>query len=259
MVPAVLPSRRARHVTYRNALVYRRSWYMFASGFLEPLLYLLSIGVGVGELVGGVTFGGRSVPYESFVAPGMMAASAMNGAVFDSTFMIFSKLKYMKLYDSVVATPLTAADIAAGELGWSLFRCGAYATSFLVAMVVLGFVESWWALLALPSALLIGFTFSAAGMALTSFMRSWHQFDFINLALIPLFLFSATFYPLDVYPRALELVVQLSPLYHGVALIRACTLGDVGAGVVLHAVYLVALGAVALAVTGRRLERLLLT
>lgn len=258
-VPLKPPSQRAMTITERNALVYFRLWYMFVSGFFEPFFYLLSIGVGVGELVGGVDVGGKTIPYESFVAPGMMAAAAMNGAVFDATFSIFFKLKYMKLYDSVVATPVTSNEIAAGEIGWSLIRGGSYSIAFLGTMALLGFVHSWWSLLSIPAALLIAFAFSAAGMALTTYMRTWHQFDFINLALIPLFLFSATFYPLDVYPRTLEIVVQVSPLYHGVALIRSVCLGDVGLELLVHVAYLVGVGAIGLFLTGRRLERLLLT
>ena len=253
------PSKRAVHVSERNARVYLRLWYMFASGFFEPLFYLLSIGIGVGKLVGGVRFHGHVVPYESFVAPGMMASAAMNGAVFDSTFSIFFKLKFMHLYDSVVATPVSTHDIAAGELLWSVFRCGAYATSFLVTMVLLGLVESWWAIAAIPMALLIGFTFSAVGMALTSFMRGWRDFDFINLALIPLFLFSGSFYPIAVYPRLLQLAVQISPLYHGVVLIRATTLGEIEPSMLGHIAYLAVLGIVGLRVAGQRFERLLLT
>ena len=258
-VPLKPSSQRAMTITERNALVYFRLWYMFVSGFFEPFFYLLSIGVGVGELVGGVEVGGRTIPYEAFVAPGMMASAAMNGAVFDATFAIFFKLKYMKLYDSVVATPVTSSEIAAGELTWSLIRGGSYSIAFLVCMGALGMVDSWWSLLSVPSALLIGFAFSAVGMALTTYLRTWHHFDFINLALIPLFLFSATFTPLDVYPRALQIVVQLSPLYHGVALIRSVCLGDVTVGLLPHVAYLVAIGLVGLYLTGRRLERLLLT
>ena len=258
---ATLPLRGvpAFRMTERNALVYVRLWYMFVSGFFEPFFYLLSIGVGVGKLVGGVEFGGHEVPYASFVAPGMMASAAMNGAVFDATFAIFFKLKYTRLYDAVVATPTSAGQIAIGEIAWALVRGGSYAVAFLVAMTMLGYSESPWAIFAVPTAMLICFAFSAAGMALTSFMRTWHQFDFINLALIPLFLFSATFYPLSVYPRGLQLVVQLSPLYHGVALTRAFTLGQIDAGLLGHVVFLLVFGVVSYAVTARRFERLLLT
>jgi lipooligosaccharide transport system permease protein len=258
-VPMKPSAQRSMTITERNALVYFRLWYMFVTGFFEPFFYLLSIGIGVGELVGGVEVGGKTIPYESFVAPGMMASAAMNGAIFDATFSIFFKLKYMKLYDAVVATPITSNDIAAGEIGWSLIRGGSYSVAFLAAMRLLGFVDSWWSLLSIPAALLICFAFAAAGMSLTTYMRTWHHFDFINLAMIPLFLFSATFTPLDVYPRALQLVVQVSPLYHGVALIRSVCLGHVGAELLVHVAYLVAVGAVGLFLTGRRLEKTLLT
>jgi len=248
---------RGSRVTERNATVYWRLWYMFVSGFFEPLFFLLSIGIGVGELVGGVTVGGRSVDYESFVAPGMMATAAMNGAVFDATFSVFFKLKFMKVYDSMVATPLTTTQIVVGELLWSMFRCGAYAAAFLLVAVALGYVESWWAVLSVPVALLIGLAFAALGVSLTSFLRGWRDFDFINIALIPLFLFSATFYPLSVYARPLEIVVQLSPLYHGVALTRALYFGEIGAGLLVHVVVLGGVAVVAGALAARRFERLL--
>jgi lipooligosaccharide transport system permease protein len=258
-VPLRRPTARSVTITERNALVYLRLWYMFVSGFFEPFFYLLSIGVGVGDLVGTLSVDGRAVPYESFVAPGMMASAAMNGAVFDATFSVFFKLKYMKLYDSVIATPVSATDIAAGEIGWSVLRGGVYSVAFLGAMALLGFAESWWSVLAVPAAMLVGFAFAAMGMALSTYMRTWHHFDYINLAMIPLFLFSATFYPLSVYPRALQLVVQVSPLYHGAALVRSLCFGSLSWGLLGHVAVLAIVGAVGLYLTGRRFERLLLT
>jgi lipooligosaccharide transport system permease protein len=258
-VPMRRPTSRSVTITERNAMVYLRLWYMFVSGFFEPFFYLLSIGIGVGDLVGDLSVGGRTVPYESFVAPGMMASAAMNGAIFDATFSIFFKLKYMKLYDAIIATPVSATDIAAGELGWSILRGATYSGAFLGAMTLLGFTESWWAVLAVPAAMLVGFAFASMGMALSTYMRTWHHFDYINLAMIPLFLFSATFYPLSVYPRGLQYVVQLSPLYHGATLIRSLSFGDIGPGLLLHVAVLLGVGAVGLFLTGRRFERLLLT
>ena len=122
---------------YRNYLAYRRAWYIFLTGFLEPVFYLFSIGVGVGQLVTGFEFNGQEIPYAEFVAPGMLATSAMNGAVLDATFNFFFKLKYNKLFDQLLATPLTTADIARGELSWSLARGGIYSAGFLVVMQVL--------------------------------------------------------------------------------------------------------------------------
>jgi len=202
---------------------------------------------------------GRPVPYTVFLAPAMLASSAMNGAVYDATFNVFFKLRYAKVYDAVLATPLTPRDVAVGEVAWALIRGLIYSAMFLVVMLALGLVGSWWAILALPAAVLIGFAFAAAAMAATTYMRSWQDFEFVNLATLPMFLFSATFYPLSSYPPALQSVVQATPLYHGVALLRGLVTGAVGPGLAWHVVYLAATGLVGVTVVRRRLERLLLT
>jgi lipooligosaccharide transport system permease protein len=244
---------------YRNYLAYRRAWYIFLTGFLEPVFYLFSIGVGVGQLGTGFEFNGREIPYAEFVAPGMLATSAMNGAVLDATFNFFFKLKYNKLFDQLLATPLTTADIARGELSWSLARGGIYSAGFLVVMLAMGLVSSWWALLAVPASLLIGLCFGAVGMALTTYMRSWQDFEWVNLAMMPMFLFSATFFPLSAYPTGVAWVVEATPLYRGVVLCRELTTGTVSWGSAVSVVYLVAFGAVGLALVRRRLDALLLT
>ena len=157
-----LPAR-AGVVVERSILTYRRQWVAFATGFLEPVFYLLSIGVGVGALVGPIPLGdGQSVSYAEFVAPAMLAVSAMNGAVFDATYNMFFKLRYARTYESMLSTPVGVADIAAGELAWTLIRGGIYSLSFLVVALWLGLVVSWWAVLALPVALVIGLAFGAA-------------------------------------------------------------------------------------------------
>lgn len=243
----------------RNVTVYRRGWVVFVSGFVEPVFYLFSIGVGVGALVGDVAGpAGRTLSYTAFVAPAMLASSAMNGAVFDSTFNIFHKLRYAKVYDAVLATPMTPRDVALGEVAWALTRGGIYAAAFLVIMTLMGLVGSWWALLVVPAALLIGFAFAAVGMAATTYMRSWQDFELVNLALLPMFLFSATFYPLQVYPEPLRTLTQLSPLYHGAALVRGLTTGAVDISALAHVAVLAVLGVAGVAVASRRLGRLLL-
>jgi lipooligosaccharide transport system permease protein len=189
----------------------------------------------------------------------MLAASAMNGALLDSTYNFFFKLKYNKLFDQMLATPLTTADIARGELSWSLLRGGIYSTAFLLVMVAMGLVHSWWSLLVVPAALLIGAAFGAVGMALTTFMRSWQDFDYVTLGQVPLFLFSATFFPISAFPGWLAAVVEVTPLYRAVELVRELTTGSVTWASGASVVYLLALMAVGLAIVGRRLDRLLLS
>ena len=249
----------ARHLVERNARVYRREWLVLVSGFLEPVFYLFSIGVGVSKLVGDVALpGGEVVTYTAFVAPAMLAASAMNGAVIDATFGLFFKLKYNKLYDAVLATPVTPVDVAIGEITWALMRGSLYSISFIVVMLVVGLISSWWAVFALPVVVLTGFAFAAIGTACTTYMRSWQDFSYITLVQLPIFLFSATFYPLSVYPESLQWVVRCSPLYHSATLLRELTTGTVGPGSFVHVAVLVGLGLVGMFVTGRRLEKLLL-
>jgi len=253
-----LGGRGSARLVERNARAYRHTWLVLASGFFEPLFYLLSIGVGIGHLVGGVTVNGHAVSFTSFVAPALLATSAMNGAIFDSTFNIFFKLKYARVYDAVLATPMRTGDVALGEIGWALIRGGLYACAFIVIMLAMGLVHSIWAVFAIPVALLIGFAFAGAGMAATTFMRSWQDFDYVTLTTLPMFLFSATFYPISVYPRAIQIVVDCTPLYQGIALLRGLTLGNVGPSLLWHVLYLAVMGTVGLAIAGRRIGRLLL-
>jgi lipooligosaccharide transport system permease protein len=245
-------------VLARNVMAYRRMWFIFLTGFVEPVLYLASIGVGVGELVGDVTVPGvGSVSYREFVAPALVATAAMNGAVFDATFNFFFKLKYAHTFSAMLATPLRPADIAVGELAWCLLRGSAYSGAFLLVMWAVGLIASPWAILALPVTILIGLAFAGVGMAATTWMRSFVDFDKINLALIPLFLFSATFFPLARYPGAIEWVVRVTPLYQGVHLVRSLCLGDVGPGLLVHVAYLVVMGVIGVRIASRRLDRLL--
>jgi lipooligosaccharide transport system permease protein len=243
----------------RNLIAYRAVWWVFVSGFLEPVFYLFSIGIGVGKLVHGFEFHGEVISYAAFVAPGMLAASAMNGSLLDATYNFFFKLKFSKLFDQMLATPLTTRDIARGELSWSLLRGGTYSAAFLGVMAAMGLVHSWWALAAAPAALLIGLAFGGACMALTTWMRSWQDFEYITLGTLPLFLFSATFFPLSAFPAPVQWLVQLTPLYRGVVLCRELTTGVLTWESAASVVYLVAMGVAGLLIVGRRLDRLLLS
>jgi lipooligosaccharide transport system permease protein len=243
----------------RNLLVYKHGWLVLFSGFFEPLFYLISIGFGLGQLVGDVTGpGGQQIPYTLFVAPALLAASAMNGAITESTFNFFFKLNYDKTFASILTTPMSPADISVGELAWALIRGALYTIGFIAVMVVLGLVRSPLILLTLPGALLIGFAFAAVGMAATSFMRTWQDFDLIQLVVLPMFLFSGTFFPLDSFPEAARILIQLTPLYHGVDLLRGLSVGVVGPETLVHVGYLTLIGLLGMAVVSRRLDRLLL-
>jgi lipooligosaccharide transport system permease protein len=252
-------SRRSVRLIERNLYLYRHAWLMILSGFFEPLFYLLGIGFGLGALIGTINGpGGEPISYQLFVAPALLTSAAMNGAIAESTFNFFFKLNYEKTFASILATPLSPADIALGELGWALIRGGLYALGFMAVMALLGLAVSPWVVLAVPAALLVGFAFGAVGMAATSFMKTWQDFDLIQLVVLPLFLFSGTFYPVDAYPKVLRIVVQLTPLYQGVDLIRSLTVGVISPILLFHVAYLGAMGLAGLAVTSRRLDRLLL-
>jgi lipooligosaccharide transport system permease protein len=260
VAPLPMVSSRAWLLVERNLMVYRRLWVLLVSGFFEPVFYLFSIGIGIGTLVGTVAGpGGEPMEYTVFVAPALLAASAMNGAMYDATFNIFFKLKYAKTYDAVLATPLGPGDVALGEIVWAQLRGTIYSAAFLIVMLAMGLIHSWWAVLALPATVLIGFAFAAVGMAVTSYMRSWQDFEFVQLAILPMFLFSTTFYPLSVYSRPLQLFVECTPLYHGIELLRALTTGvGVSVSLVGHVLYFVVMGMLGVALSSFRLERLLL-
>lgn len=245
-------------VVERNAIVGRRAWYVHLAGGAEPFLFLFSIGVGVGALVDGVASpAGDLVDYRDFVAPAMLAGAAMNTAVIDATITFFIRFKYIQTYDAMLATPLTPADLVRGELTWSMLRVALYSAAFLVTMLAMGLVASPWSVLALPAAVLVGLAFGSVGMAASTWMKSWTQFDLIFAAIFPLFLFSATFFPLDRYPRGLQLVVQASPLYHGTDVIRRLVLGGVGWAQLVSVAYLLVMAAVGLRVAERRVGWLL--
>ena len=256
--PAAFHGHRAARLVERNILVYRRGWVFLVTGFFEPFFYLLSIGIGLNTLVGALPLGGHRVAYSVYVAPGLLASAAMNGAVFDSTFNIYFKLKIAKTYEAVLSTPMGVADVVVGELCWALLRGALYSGTFIVVMAGLGYVLSPWAALCFPAALLVSFGFAATGMAASSYMRSWQDFDLVSLVVLPLFLFSATFYPLSVYPGWLQAVVRVTPLYQGVALLRGLDAGAWSWALLGHVAYLVAMGVSGLAVTTRRFAVLLL-
>ncbi len=245
-------------VVERNYRFYRSVWLPLLSGLGEPVFYLLGLGYGLGQLVGEVSFDGTPVSYAAFVAPAMMASSAMNGSLFETTFNLHYKLKVSHQYDAALTTPLTLGDIVVGEILWAVARSGIYSVFFLLVMIALGLVASWWAVLAVPAALLVGWVFAAIGTSITSAVRVWTDFDLVFLVVQPLLLASTTFFPIEVYPSWARPIVWLSPLYHGVDLIRSLTLGQVGLNDLTHLAVLIGLGAIFTRIGTKRLTRLLL-
>jgi len=255
--PQVLYARRPHRMLERQWIVNRRGgWMIVLSGFFEPLFYLLSIRAGFGSLVGDVTVGGREIPYAEFVAPALFASSAMNGSVYEAT-NIFFKLKYEKTYDAVLATPMTSGDVALGEMLYAAIRGTLYAVTFLLTMWLLGMTSSVWAIAMVPVATLIALAFSAVAIAATTYMRTWADFEYVPSVMLPMFLFSATFYPLSSYGDW-QWIVQLSPLYHGVAVVRGLNQGEFAWSYVAHLGVLAAMAVIGLTLTARRIDRLLL-
>ena len=259
-VTRVLPfgSRHSVHILERNRFIFRRGWMVIFSGFFEPVFFLLGIGFGLGSLIGTVTGpDGTLIPYAVFVAPALLATASMNGAVYDSTNMFF-RLRYEKAYDGMLATPLNVGDISLGEVIWALGRGALYGLGFLAVMFAFGLVPSAWGLLALPASMLIGFATAAAGLAAVTFMRSWQDLDLLFTVTLPLFLFSGTFFPVTTYPEPLRTIVEFTPLYRGVDLVRGLTTGVVGWAQVIDVIYLFVMGVFFVWVASRRLGRMLI-
>jgi len=239
----------------RNLFVYKHAWMTIFSGFFEPLFYLFSFGIGLGHFVGRI----HGVSYASYIAPALLASSAMNGAINDAMTNVFWKLRYAKVYESMLSTPLGPADVAVGETSWAQFRSLTYSCGFMVTAAALGLLHSWWAALALPATIVVGFCFAGLGIGASTFLRTWQDLDFAQLVQLPMFLFSATFYPLSVYPVAIQWFVRFSPLYHAIVLVRSLTLGTVGPGNLVDVGYLIVLGVIGILIARRRIAGLLLS
>ena len=245
-------------VLERSYLAFKQSaWVVILTGFLEPVLFLLSFGYGVGKLIGRIDIGNHHfVSYAQFIAPALLATSAMNGAIYDSTWNVFWKLKFDRIYQGMLATSLGPLDVALGEIGWALIRGLAYAIGFTAIVMPLGLINGWWGLLAIPAAVLIAFGFAAIGMAITTYMKSFQQMDLITIFMLPMFLFSGAFYPLSIYPTWLQWIIKALPLSHAIALVRALTLGVVNIGTLGHFLYFLVMVCVGLFFTTKRLYAL---
>lgn len=252
---------RARRLVQRNILVYRHQWIIIVSGAFEPVFYLLGVGLGLGAVIETVPLGdGRTVPYAAYVGPALVASAAMNGAVFETIFNVFFKLNFAKTYDGVLATPMGISEIAIGELLWALMRSTLYAVAMFVLMLAMGLILSPLGILMIPAALLVAAAFAAAGLAGTSYLRTVNDFDIpLGLIVMPMFLFSGTFFPIEgVLPDWLVTLIGLTPLYHGIGLIRGLSTGMVGTEQLVSLAYLVGFFAICLWLAMRRMERKLI-
>ncbi|MDF1490060.1 ABC transporter permease [Tessaracoccus caeni] len=218
-------------------VIARQNWLILVTGFFEPVLYLLSMGLGLGALIGSVQFYGHEVPYAAYIAPSLMAVSAMNGAIYDSTMNVFFKMRYAKLYDQMLSTSLGPMDVALGEILLAMLRGLLYALGFMAITTLLGLNLSWTALLAIPAALVIALAFASLGLAVTSFLRTFQQLDMVWFVMMPMFLLSATFFPIEVYPEAVQTFIKALPLWHGVDMIRQLTTGMIQPSIWGHLAY----------------------
>ena len=250
-------SGRSRAIMERAYIAFKSStWMIVISGFVEPVLFLLSFGYGLKDLVGDITVAGQPVGYVAFIAPALLATSAMNGAIYDSTMNVYFKLKHDRLYHGMLATSLVPMDVALGEISWALLRGLSYSIGFMAIVAPLGLIPSMWGILAIPAAVLIAFGFASFGMAVTSYMKSYQQLEVVNVVLLPMFLFSGSFYPLDVFHEWLQTIIRLFPLAHAIDLVRGLTLGNISWALVGHAMYFVVMIVVGLFFTTRRLNAL---
>ncbi|WP_102160732.1 ABC transporter permease [Zhihengliuella halotolerans] len=258
---AGLYSGNVRAVVARGLMALKtNNWAVFVSGFVEPVLFLAAMGIGLGPLIGAVDGpGGAEMSYGAYIAPALLAVSAMNGAVYDSTNNVFFKLRFSKLYQNMLYTSLGPLDVAIGEIYLALQRGFLYATGFMIVMSSMGLVTTPWALLMIPASVLVAFGFAALGMGIASFMKRFQHLDWVNFALLPMFLFSATLYPLSVYPDGIQLFIQALPLWHGVELMRSLSVGYFTTAMLGHVAYYVVMIVVGVVLTTARLRKLFLT
>jgi lipooligosaccharide transport system permease protein len=219
----------AARVLQRNLWVYRRTWRGSILGsFLTPLLYLTAMGIGVGSLVragGSADFLGYD--YVHFLGPGILAATCMQSAVFEATFPVLGKIAWRRNYEAMLSTPLDVRHLVGGELLWVSFRVLTISSVFLLMLTLFGIARWPTAVLAVPAAILTGVAFSSVVMAFAATQRTGEGFSWMFRFIInPLFLFSGTFFPLTALPDDVQFAAAFTPLYHGVALVRATVLGE---------------------------------
>jgi len=244
----------ALSVWQRNLAMYRRTWmWNILPNFFEPVLYLASIGIGVGSYIN--QMGGTS--YLHFLAPGLLCVAAMNGASFEVTYNIYVRLNFEKAYDAMLTTPVEPEDVLVGEILWAITRACIYGGCFLIVIALFGLAPPSAALLVLPIIPLTGLLFAALGIAFTLRIPSIDLFSFyFTLFLTPLFLFSDIFFPLkDRLAGRWLWVAEVLPLLHPVRMARAAFRGDASPVLLWDLTYVLVLTALLLAWSRRSVRR----
>ena len=234
------------------ALAYRRTWRAsIAATFVNPLLYLLAMGVGLGSFVnkGGHSASLGHLTYLHFVAPALAATAAATTATGESMYPVLGAIRWQRSYHAMLSTPLSVRDIVAGHMAWIAARIGMATGSYLVVMAAFGATQSWWSIAVLPVGILTGMAFAAPLAAFAVRQESDNAFPLIfRLGLVPLFLFSGVFFPISQLPSGVRWIAYVTPLWHGVDLSRQLSLGRVGLGsAAIHVLFLAALCVIGLA------------
>jgi lipooligosaccharide transport system permease protein len=216
-----------------RAMQYRRTFRAsLISSFLNPVLFLLAMGVGLGTYVdrsGTATQALGGLTYLQFLAPGLLAATAMQSAAFESTFPIMAGLTWQRVFHAMYATPISPRDIVLGNLTWIAIRLTMISTIFTIVMSLFGAAASPLIILGIPAAVLTGMAFATPIAAFSATQRTPEKFNAVfRFGITPLFLFSGTFFPISNLPAAIQPIAWLSPLWHGVELSRALALGTIG-------------------------------
>jgi len=239
-------SRRFMRVWERNLRVYRRTWAIsFIPPLLEPVLYLLAFGVGLSALVGSVQYRGAQIHYVAFIAPALLSINIMYNAFFENTYASFVRMYYQKTFDAMLATPLSLEEVITGEIAWGTTK-SLVATVLMQSVVSLfGLVDYPQGLLILPLAVLGGLAFGSLGMLFTAIVPHIEMFNLpIFLLISPMFLFSGTFFPLEVLPEWVKPLAWALPLTHLVELSRSLALGQWRMELIWHILYLTGMSAV---------------
>jgi lipooligosaccharide transport system permease protein len=222
---------------------YKRVWRgTIGTSLVNPLLYLTALGVGLGTIVDETANAPGGLPYLDFVAPGLLAAAAMQTAATESSWPVMAAIKWSRVYHAMIATPLTERDAFVGHQLFVITRVFTSAAAYLAVIAAFGAVSSWLGILVVPVAVLVGTAFSMPMAALAARVEDDRTFVTVfRFLIVPMFLFSGTFFPVSQLPLAFEVVAWATPIWHGVELCRMLTTGDVDAAAALgHTAYLLA-------------------